>query len=107
MTEQERVRAVTTAYDDLDWLAANGALTGVAEIMRERRRQIEQLGRTPDHDREHHSGGGLMWMTEQHVWTLLTRLHDGLAGPAEAETELVQTAALAAAEVDRLAGEFG
>ena len=99
--------SITEAYIDLVWLTEHDALTGVAEIIRERRRHVEQLGYTPEHDQREHRGGGLAFMSAQFILGLLARHYDGTSGgPAEDQTELAQSGALAAAEIDRLATEF-
>lgn len=51
MSEQGQDQAsLARARLDLLYLQDHGALAGVAEIIRERRRQIEELGYTPEHD---------------------------------------------------------
>lgn len=95
------------AMDNLSWLYQHGAEVGVAEVIRERRRHIEQLGYSTEHDRREHAGGGLVHMATSVIMQILASRYGGTtAGPAEAEIELTQTAALCAAEIDRLAAEF-
>lgn len=94
------------ARDDLYWLFSRSALAGVAEIIRERRRQIE-LGHTPERDRAEHMDGKLLYMaTGTAAWTG-AQAEDGVLGPPEVERGLAATGALAAAEIDRLDAEFG
>lgn len=89
------------AVDDLRYLHSHGALAGIAEIARERRRQVEQKGYTPAHDDQHTD---LELITEASnrlaIWT--RQQAAGTAGYPEAEQALRQCAALLAAEVDRL-----
>jgi hypothetical protein len=92
--------------DDLDYLHKHGALAGVGEIIRERRRQIEQ-GHTPERDREQRSHGTLVYMAGGQAERCRYRRLDGLANPADDERAMAQAGALAAAEIDRLNAEFG
>jgi hypothetical protein len=98
---------MSTVYDDLDWLREHDALTGVAEIIRERRRQIEQLGWTLGHDRERHANGLIAGYARAELSGLQATRNDGLADPASDEVHLAKAGALAAAEIDRLNAEFG
>lgn len=91
--------------DDLDYLQRHGALAGVGEIIRERRRQIES-GRTIDADRAEYEDGRLVQVVAGQVsGVLLGRLH-GTTSPAEDESGLAEVGAQCAAEIDRLEIEF-
>jgi hypothetical protein len=96
------VTAFSDAYADLDWLAGNGALDGVAEVLRERRRQIAEKGYTSEHDDQEHEDGGLMSMVVMRAAGTVSRAADGRDGPAECERSMAEAGALAAAEIDRL-----
>ncbi len=98
---------LSEAVNDLSWLFEYGAMTGVAEVLRERRKQIEQLGWTPEHDRREHIGGTLLALVREAAVTAFTGVFGGTDGPAECEHHLAKTGALAAAEIDRLATESG
>lgn len=94
------------ARDDLYWLFSRSALAGVAEIIRQRRKQIER-GFTPQRDQAEHADGKLMRMVAGgSAWTA-AQIEDGTVGVAEVETGLAAMGALAAAEIDRLEAEFG
>jgi hypothetical protein len=93
------------ARDDLYWLHSRGALAGVAEIIRERRRQIER-GWTPEHDDEAHGDGFLVLMAASASRLVDRHRREGVADPATDEELLRKTGALAAAEIDRLARAF-
>jgi hypothetical protein len=84
-----------------------GALTGVAEIIRERRRQIECKGYTPEHDRREHADGRLANLAAAEVVSLISQRINGLSDPGTDQTSLAETGAMAAAEIDRLQAEFG
>jgi hypothetical protein len=99
-------RASWVLAADLMYLERNGALTGVAEIIRERRRQIEQKHYTPGHDRTAHADGGLAEMVQVEAAGCVGARLDGLADPHTDQTAMAMTGAMAAAEIDRLAGEF-
>jgi hypothetical protein len=98
--------AVMGLYEDLDWLRDHGALAGVAEILRERRRQIETKGFTPAHDRAAHADGRLVNAVGFQARVCEERVLAGLDGPPEAEQAMARAGALAAAEIDRLTAEF-
>lgn len=98
---------VSELYDDIGYLAGQHALTGLAEIVRERRRQIEQDGFTPAHDRREHMGGTLLDLTRREAVSAFHGVFGGTDGPPECERRLARTGALAWAEIDRLAAEFG
>lgn len=91
---------VAEACDDLARLADFGALAGMAEILRERRRQVE-LGLAAGHD-DMRADGRLVAMALDH----LTRaFYARSAGASSADTDtarLRRAAALIAAEIDRL-----
>jgi hypothetical protein len=99
-------REYRQAITDLAYLLNEGALTGAAEIIRERRRQIEQKGYTPEHDREQHSDGFLAQRASWWVRDTMEGIGAEAYGPAEARRQFTISAALAAAEIDRLAAEF-
>jgi len=88
---------------DLNYLEAQGALAGVAEVIRERRRQIEQLGYTLEHDEHEHADGFLVSEASARTTSAIVLVAEGLSGPAEVERDLVEAGALCAAEIDRLA----
>lgn len=90
-----------SAVQDLGWLHRNGALGGVHEVIRERRRQVEALGYTPEGD-DSHIGDGLIAMADIRLSDLRAARGDGTADPAGDERELRQAGALLAAEIDRL-----
>lgn len=97
--------AMATVYDDLDWLRENGALAGVAEIIRERRRQIESKSYSVAHDRVHHADGGLPGMVVKNSAEAFGHALAGLYGPPEVERQMAKAGAVAAAEIDRLLAE--
>jgi hypothetical protein len=88
-------------HENLHWLEGRHALAGIAEVIRQRRFQIEQ-GHTPAHDREAHDDGALVQMAAGRLSDLSDSRLDGLADPATDEMTLAQAGALAAAEIDRL-----
>lgn len=90
-----------SAVQDLGWLHRNGALAGVHEVIRERRRQVEALGHDAGHD-DGHVRGDLVVFAEIRLMNLRTDRSDGTADPASDERELRQAGALLAAEIDRL-----
>jgi hypothetical protein len=92
------------AIADLRWLAAHGASSGVYEIIRERRRQVEKLDYTPEHDGRVHANGMLLHMA-RHRLVLVDVARDELtATPVSDEDGLRKGGALVAAELDRLTG---
>lgn len=96
-----RLPAVAVACDDLARLADFGALDGVAEIVRERVRQVEALGHTPGHDDGHHDG----WLMHEAIARLLSagrRVAEGVSGAEDIEEACREAGALLAAEADRL-----
>jgi hypothetical protein len=95
------------AMRDLMYLDDNGALTGAAEIIRERRRQIEHKGYTPEHDQRNHADGKLANMVADSVAAVIVERLEGLSGPPADQSGLAEAGAMAAAEIDRLQGEFG
>ena len=91
---------VAEACDDLARLSDFGALAGMAEILRERRRQVE-LGLTAEHD-DTHADGRLAAMALDHL-TLAFYARSAGASSADTDTgRLCRAAALIAAEIDRL-----
>lgn len=87
------------AQADIAWLEKHGAVDGVAAIVAERRRQIEN-GFTVEHDREH-DDGWLGWQagTRGVLGSYMVQ-HDPVK--ADAIPEFAEAGALAAAEIDRL-----
>jgi hypothetical protein len=94
------------ALADLRWLDEHGALAGVAEIIRERRRQIEDEGYTPAHDREKHADGYLVSRADAESTAAIVGVAEGIFGPEDVEHHMRRSGALAAAEIDRLNAEF-
>jgi hypothetical protein len=92
---------LAAAMDDLAALHAAGALAGVAETLRERRRQVEALGYTPEHD-DRHDDGSLAADARFRLGHLLQSRVDGTSDIAGDEDKLRTASALAAAEIDRL-----
>jgi hypothetical protein len=88
------------ADQSLLWLAENGALAGIAEVIAERRRQIE-LGWTPQIDCNL-PNGWLPVMGQAKLLALLTDNMEGKIDYAKIEASLKSAAALCAAEIDRL-----
>jgi hypothetical protein len=88
--------------DDLNYLESRGALTGVAEVIRERRRQIEQLGLIPEHDRQERSDGGLVDLAFVRLTDTSYNRHGGISDVKSDERDMAQAGALCAAEIDRL-----
>lgn len=102
MTDPKILDEFAIARSDLSWLAQHGALAGVAEILRERRHQIEDHGWTPAHDREQHEDSWLVHRAQQEAMSAHVGLADGFYGPADVERHMARSAATAAAEIDRL-----
>jgi hypothetical protein len=94
--------ALAVAMDDLAALHADGALAGVAEVIRERRRQIEVLNYAAEHDDSVHGDGWLMHFAINRLQLAGRRVSEGTDGPEEVEEGCRQAGALAAAEIDRL-----
>jgi hypothetical protein len=92
----------TQMHADLHWLETHHALAGIAEVVRERRRQIEQKGYTVAHDQRVHADGALAQMAAGALSALADQRLEGLADPATDQGALAESAALAAAEIDRL-----
>jgi hypothetical protein len=92
-----------TAADDLAWLYQQGALAGVSEIIRERRRQIEGRKYTLAHD-QRQDNGWLMHEAGLRIIEVEGEMLSGAAGYPEIEDALRTSGALAAAEIDRLIG---
>lgn len=90
------------ADQDLYWLAEHGALAGVAEILCERRRQIERLGYTVERDEREHEDGFLVSEASAATTSAIVGVVEGISGPADVEHDLRQAGALCAAEIDRL-----
>lgn len=94
------------AVRDLAWLEDHDAVTGVAAVIAERRRQVEQLGYDAAHDREHHADGWLLGEAMQRaaVAGYMAR-HDPVPDVISTRQEAAEAGALLAAEIDRLGGE--
>ena len=95
--------AMAVACDDLAWLSAHGALGGVREIIRERRRQVQEHGYTVLHDVRKHDQGQLIIDALARTGRLWPDVRDGTAGYPETEEALRKAGALLGAEIDRLA----
>jgi hypothetical protein len=100
--EPDRDADLAAAMDDLADLHAAGALAGVAEILRERRRQIEVLNYAVTHDDSEHGDGWLVHFAVSRLQLAGRRVAEGSDGPEEVEEGCRQAGALAAAEIDRL-----
>jgi hypothetical protein len=99
--DNSKVAELKATWDDLAYLDQHGALAGVSEIIRERRRQIEKLGFTAERDDSYAD----MILTARALHEVHAVLHDVAeysASPADAEDGLRKSGALAAAEIDRL-----
>ena len=102
MTDSFQLRM--QAEDDLAWLLTeDDAWQGVAAILHERRRQIEEKGWIPAHDREHHADGLIAGYARAELSGLQASRNDGSSDPASDQTHLARAGALTAAEIDRLA----
>lgn len=93
---------VAVACDDLARLADFGAMAGVAEIVRERVRQIEQLGYTAERDDIEHTDGWLMHEAVRLIQNAGRRVAEGISGAEDIEEACREAGALLAAEADRL-----
>jgi hypothetical protein len=96
------VQDLIDAHMNLAWLAEQGALAGVAEVIRERRRQIEQLGHTPWEDGNSAVFLNLASMASLKLARVNVTRQQGTADIGSDEEGLRQAGALAAAEIDRL-----
>jgi len=104
MTEpvpKEHRDAFVQADNDLFWLSEHGALAGAAAVLAERRRQIEKLGWTPEHD-DAHADGALAQTAYRCLEELFEDRDSGRAGAGGDDRRLRSAGALAAAEIDRL-----
>jgi hypothetical protein len=104
MTEAKSARKRVTAATDFDVMVSNlqflhshSASQGVAEILAERRRQIE-TGRTPVHDTEEHELDGYLARRAAECITSRNLCDKG------ADHSLAKAGALTAAEIDRRRG---
>jgi hypothetical protein len=93
---------LATVVDDLAYLAEHGALAGVAEVIRERRRQIEVLHLTPELDDVAGADGGLLHVAASYLARVDQERRGGLADAGTDEAGLRSAGACAAAEIDRL-----
>jgi len=91
---------LAAAMDDLAALFEMGCLAGVAEIVRERRRQVVELGYTAEHD-DRCVLGELPMYAVARVLDLTRQWMDGTGSYAESEEACRQAGALLAAEIDR------
>ena len=94
--------AYREAVTDLRWLTANEAMAGVAEIVRERRRQVEAKGYDAGHDDSEHTDGWLMHEAVRLVQNAGRRVAEGVGGAEDIEEACREAGALLAAEADRL-----
>jgi hypothetical protein len=92
---------VAVACDDLARLADFGAMAGVAEIIRERLRQVDPCGYDAAHD-THHDDGWLMHEAVRRVENAGRRVAEGIDGAEGIEEGCREGGALLAAEMDRL-----
>lgn len=99
MTSRDQLAA---AQADLAWLERHDAIAGIAEVIRERRHQIEVRGYTTLHDDGHPLG----WLAADAVIRLAGAAYMARYDPAKvaAIPELAAPAALVAAEIDRISG---
>lgn len=102
MADPQILDEFAAARSDLSWLAQHGALAGVAEILRERRHQIEDYEHTPAHDREHHADGWLISQADSETTAAIVGTAEGIYGPADVERHARRSGALCAAEIDRI-----
>jgi hypothetical protein len=98
LSEVSELKAV---WDDLAYLHQQGALAGVAEVIRERRRQIEH-GYTPEYDSHIAAEGSLVHLARHWAGEVIGTRRAGVADVGSDEEGLRQAGALAAAEIDRL-----
>jgi hypothetical protein len=89
--------AFMEAARDLVWLDDHGAMGGVAEILRERRRQIEVKGYDAAHD-DSQDAGAMIMQAEHRLRVTRARICDGVP----VVLAFRQAGALLAAEMDRL-----
>ena len=102
MADPKTLDEFAAARSDLSWLAQHGALAGVAEILRERRHQIEDYEYTPGHDREKHADGWLVTQADAETTAAIVGTGEGIYGPADVERGMRRAGALVAAEIDRI-----
>jgi hypothetical protein len=93
---------VAVACDDLARLTDFGAMAGVAEIVRERLRQVQDLGHSAEHDDIEHTDGWLMHEAVRLVQNAGRRVAEGVGGAEDIEEACREAGALLAAEADRL-----
>lgn len=91
---------LAAAMDDLAALYEMGDLSGVAEILRERHRQVAELGYTPEHD-DTHVHSELVYTAMNWAGSVLHQRADGTADIGSDEEGLRKAGALCAAEIDR------
>lgn len=96
--QAEELKAV---WDDIAYLHQAGALAGVTEVIRERRRQVEH-GYTPQYDNDTAAYGGLVHLVRHWAGEVINSRREGIADIGSDEDGLRQAGALAAAEIDRL-----
>jgi hypothetical protein len=89
------------AHEDIEWLAERGALAGVAEVIRERRRQVEVLSHPVEHD-DARTAGELVFRAVVKLFRVRRTRGEGTADVGSDEDALRKAGALAAAEIDRL-----
>ena len=91
------------AQADIAWLEKHGAVTGVAAVAAERRRQIEK-GYTPEHDADEHDDGWLGWQagTRGVLGSYMVQMPFDTSVAADAIPLFAEAGAMAAAEIDRI-----
>lgn len=87
------------AITDLDYLYQAGALPGVAAVIAERRRQLQELNWPLSHDDEH-TNGLLITLARKRLVDVAIARHEGTTVSETAE--LAKGGALVAAELDRI-----
>jgi hypothetical protein len=101
MTADSSEKEFEQVYEDISFLLRHGALAGVAEIIRERRRQIEH-GFTPQYDSHTAADGGLAHLVRHWAGEVIGTRRAGVADIGSDDDGLRKAGALAAAEIDRL-----
>jgi hypothetical protein len=97
-----QVEALKAIWGDIAYLHQAGAVDGVAEVIRERRRQIEQLNYTPEHDDGFTATADLASMASLLLARVKVGRQQGTADIGSDEEGPREAGALLAAEIDRL-----
>ena len=97
----KREPELADAMDDLAALHALGALAGVAEILRERRRQVDATSYRPEHD-DRYDDGALAARASVLLGDLQQSRLDGTADIGSDEGYLRAAGSFCAIEIDRL-----